>query len=114
MSARGVTLLETMVALVILGAVVVGYLDLLAGALRLGADARVWSQAVAYAEDGMEQVKLASTRSRGLTVGPERLAGGYERRTEIQPWGDGLERITVILTLPGGGRYALERLVRSP
>ena len=112
MNARGLTLLETMVALVILGLVVVGYLELFGGALRGADNSRVWSQAVAYAEDGMERAKLEPARFRA--TGPEALGGGFARRVETTPWDDGLVRITVVVTLPGGGSYELDRLARAP
>ena len=116
MSARGLTLLETMVALVILGVVVVSYLEVFGVALRVADDARTWSRAVAYAEDGMEHVKLAPAGAPAAVSAPERLAGGFERWVETRHWGegDGLVHVTIRVTLPGGGRYALEQLVRSP
>ena len=114
MSARGLTLLETMVALVILGVVVASYLEVLGGALRVAHDARTWSRAVAYAEDGMEEVKLAPAGAAAALPAPERLAGGFERRVETRKWADGLVHVTILVTLPGGSRYALEQLVRSP
>ena len=114
MSARGLTLLETMVALVILGVVVVSYLEVFGGALRVADDARTWSRAVAYAEDGMERVKLAPPEAAAALSAPEQLAGGFERRVETRKWADGLVHVTILLTLPGGSRYALEQLVRSP
>ena len=116
MSARGLTLLETMVALVILGVVVVSYLEVFGGALRVADDARTWSRAVAYAEDGMEQVKLAPPEAAAALSAPERLVGGFERWVETRQWagGDGLVHVTIRVSLPGGARYALEQLVRSP
>ena len=116
MSARGLTLLETMVALVILGVVVVSYLEVFGGALRVANDARTWSRAVAYAEDGMERVKLAPPEAAAALSAPERLVGGFERWVATRQWagGDGLVHVTIRVTLPGGARYALEQLVRSP
>ena len=58
LSRTGLTLLEVMVALVILGLVVTGFLETLAGALRASADGRTWAQALVYAEDGQEVVKI--------------------------------------------------------
>jgi prepilin-type N-terminal cleavage/methylation domain-containing protein len=54
----GLTLLETMVALVILGLVAVGFLAVFQGSTRLAREAERWSEAVAYAEDAMEAGKL--------------------------------------------------------
>jgi prepilin-type N-terminal cleavage/methylation domain-containing protein len=105
------TLLEVMVALVILGLVVAAYLELFSGALRGAADTRLWSQAVAYASDGVERAKLEPG-----APATERLPGGFERRLEKRPWpgGPGLIELQVVVTLPGGGEYALERLVPTP
>ena len=114
MSARGLTLLEVMVALVILGLVVVGYLEVFGGALRSAATARAWSTAVAYATDGMERAKLELGESPIGSTAPERLPGGFERHVETAPWEWGLTRVSVVVVLPGGGRYALERLVQAP
>lgn len=105
MKRNGITLLESMVALVILGLVVTGFLEVFQGSSRLAHDAEMWSTAVAYAEDGMEAVKL------GEAVRPEVLPGGFERRVEAQPWRDRIRLVTVIVSLPDGGRVSLERLV---
>jgi prepilin-type N-terminal cleavage/methylation domain-containing protein len=108
----GLTLLEVMVALVILGLVVTGYLEIFAGALRSTADARSWAQALVYGEEGQEQLKNEGTaRARG---GAATLGGGFTRRIVVSPWRQGVERATVIVTLPDGARLELDRLVRTP
>lgn len=107
-------LLEVMVALVILGLVVVGYLEVFGGAFRSAATAQTWSQAVAYATDGMERAKLEGSAALIRTVPPERLPGGFERHVETARWDSRLTRLSVVVTLPGGGRYVLERLVATP
>jgi prepilin-type N-terminal cleavage/methylation domain-containing protein len=117
MSRRGMTLLEVMVALVILGLVVASYLELFGGALRGAGAAQTWSQAVAYATDGMERVKLDPNPS-ALAGAVEPLPGGFARRYEIRSWSapgvDGaFAELRVIVTIPAGGQYALERLVRA-
>ena len=107
MKGRGVTLLETMVALVILGLVVSGFLEVLQGSNRLARDSETWTIAVAYAEDAMESVKL------GDAVGSEQLAGGFQRHVEIRPWLDGIRLVRVVVSIPGGGEVALDRLVEE-
>ena len=114
MNRRGLTLLEVMVALVILGLAVAGYLELFSGALRGAGTTQAWSQAVAYAADGMERAKLEpGTCRQGST---DRLPGGFERRCESRAWpvsgvDVGFAALRVVVTFPGGGQYILERLV---
>ncbi|HSY83167.1 MAG TPA: prepilin-type N-terminal cleavage/methylation domain-containing protein [Gemmatimonadaceae bacterium] len=100
---RGLTLLEVLVALLILSMVVTGYLELFHGGHLLLARSRAWSQAIAYAADGMEQAKLGETN-------PAALPGGYRRRVTTTAWGPGLEMMTVTVTLPSGARFDLRRL----
>jgi|HubBroStandDraft_6_1064221.scaffolds.fasta_scaffold45923_3 prepilin-type N-terminal cleavage/methylation domain-containing protein len=100
---RGLTLLEVLVALLILSMVVTGYLELFHGGHLLLARSRAWSQAIAYAADGMEQAKLGETN-------PAALPGGYRRRVSTSAWGPGLEMMTVTVTLPSGARFDLRRL----
>ena len=107
MKRDGLTLLETMVALVILGLVVVGFLEVFQGSARLAASSETWSQAVGYAEDAMETVKMGNELTR------EALPGGFERRVETRPWRDGIRLVTVVVSLPGGGQVALNRLVEE-
>ncbi len=111
MNRRGLTLLETMVALVILGLVVVGYLEIFGGATRLATSAERWSRAIAYAEDAMEAIKIDPTT--GLAAGAA-SRDGFERRVDVVPWADGVMIVTVTVGLPGGGRYELRRLVDVP
>ena len=106
----GLTLLETMVALVILGLVVLGFLAVFQSSTRLAGDSERWSRAVAYAEDAMETVKLEPPPG---SAGPARagLAGGFARSVEARAWDDSLRLVTVVVTLPDGGRVTLNRLV---
>jgi prepilin-type N-terminal cleavage/methylation domain-containing protein len=102
------TLLEVMLALVILGLVGLGYLELLHQSHRLISDSRRWSQAVGYAEDAMEGVKL-----RGAPIQPvvDDLPGGFRRQVTATSWRPGLSAVEVTVTLPGGGRFDLDRLI---
>lgn len=111
-SRAGLTLLEVMVALVILGVVATGFLEALAGALRGTADASTWAQALVYGEQGQELIKVEGLdRVSGAEVA---LGGGFTRRTTVQPWADGVARATVRVTLPNGARFELDRLVPAP
>ncbi len=100
---RGLTLLEVLVALVILSLVVAGYLELFHGSHVLLARSRLWSDAIAYAADGMEQVKVGAAPV-------TQLPGGFRRQVTSRPWAAGLRRITVTVILPNGARFDLERL----
>ncbi|HEU4681390.1 MAG TPA: type II secretion system protein [Gemmatimonadales bacterium] len=111
-SRTGLTLLEVMVALVILGLVATGFLETFAGALRATAGARTWSQALVYAEEGQESLKIEGVaRAAGPAVP---LGGGFSRRIAVRPWREGVGRATVTITLPNGARFELERLVETP
>jgi prepilin-type N-terminal cleavage/methylation domain-containing protein len=109
---RGVTLLETMVALVILGLVVTASLELFGSSLRSAARAEAWSTATAYASEAMELAKLdpAAMASRG----PESLEGGFERTVTVRSAGPRMFEVTVTLVFPDGGTFEVRRLVRAP
>jgi prepilin-type N-terminal cleavage/methylation domain-containing protein len=109
---RGLTLLEVLVALVILSLVVVGCLQLFSGSLGSAAAAGTWSQAVVYAEDAMEAAKLGPTGPRPTAV--EALPGGFRRRVTVRPWSAGIVRVTVTVAFPGGGQFDLDRLTPLP
>jgi len=112
LSRTGLTLLEVMVALVIFGLVVTGFLETFAGALRANADGRAWAQALVYAEDGQEAVKIeGAARATGRESA---LGGGFTRRITLRPWREGVTRATVTVTLPDGARFELDRLVPAP
>ena len=111
-SRQGLVLLEVMVALVILSLVGVGALELVHQSHALVGNAYQWSEAVAYAEDGMELAKLGSTT---LHAPPgDALPDGYRRQITRQPSsaGNGYEQVTVTVFLPGGGHFDLDRLAR--
>jgi Tfp pilus assembly protein PilV len=99
-----------MVALVILGLVVMGYLEVFTASSRGTRQAEVWSRAVAYAEDAMEAVKV---EPESTPVGRQRLADGFGRAVEIRPWEAGLRLVTVIVYLPEGGSFTVNRLFEA-
>jgi prepilin-type N-terminal cleavage/methylation domain-containing protein len=106
---RGVTLLEVMVALVILSLVGVSYLELFRQNHRIVADSRQWSAAVSYAEDAMEQIKLRGVPAQAAA---EDLPGGFTRQISARLWRPGLTLVEVTVGLPGGARFDLDRLVQ--
>jgi prepilin-type N-terminal cleavage/methylation domain-containing protein len=107
----GVTLLETLVALVILGLVVTASFQLYATALRSAADAREWSTATAYAQEGMELAKLDLAGM--LAREEEELEGGFRRQVEVWPAGGALSQVTVTVVFPDGGRFQVRRLMAA-
>ena len=117
---RGLTLLEVLVALVILTIVGLGYLQLFHQSHRLVADSREWSAAVLYAQDAMERAKLGSLSPGALA---ESLPGGFRREITRRPWplegaggadgaGGRLVLVTVTVLFPDGGRFELYRLAK--
>jgi prepilin-type N-terminal cleavage/methylation domain-containing protein len=103
------TLLEVMLALVILGLVGLGYLELVHQSHRLIGDSRRWSQAVGYAEDAMEGIKLRGVPTYSVV---EDLPGGFRRQVSAALWRPGLTAVEVTVTLPGGGHFELDRLIQ--
>jgi prepilin-type N-terminal cleavage/methylation domain-containing protein len=109
MKANGLTLLEVLVALAILGLVGLGLLELFGGTLRAAETSQVWSQGLVYATDAMETLKLS--REPLHSSSPEQLAGGFQRWVEVRPWTERVARVTVVVALAGGGRVTLDRLM---
>ena len=106
---KGLTLLEVMVALVVLSLVGLSALELVHGSFSLASGARRWSDAVAYAQDAMEEAKLGGSGPLDRT-----LPGGYRRQTRRQPWGSNFELVTVTVFLPppSNAHFDLQRLAR--
>ncbi len=105
----GLTLLETMVALVILGLVVTASFQLYATALRSATEAREWTTATAYAQEGMELAKLDLPGM--LAREQEDLEGGFRRRVDAAPAAAGLSQVTVTIRFPDGGEFQVRRLL---
>src|SRR6267143_2101828 len=110
-SERGLTLLEVMVALVVLSLVALAYLQLFHGSHRLVSASREWSQAVEYAEEASERAQLGGESI--LEAPAESLPGGFRREITRRPWQPGLTLVTVTVSLPGGGRFGLDWLTRD-
>jgi len=107
-----VTLLESLVALVILGIAAIAFLGALHATSGSTRDVEMWQEAVGYAESTMELTKLgAGAATAELDVQPAGLA----REVTVTPWagGQGLEDVAVTVALPGGGHFVLHRLVRA-
>jgi type II secretory pathway pseudopilin PulG len=104
------TLLESIVALVILGLAATGFLELFQRVSVATRDTAAWSHAVRVAELTMERAVI-SPQVLGDTL------DGVRRRVELRPWGTtGLREITVSVEVPPPGRatVTLHRLVATP
>jgi prepilin-type N-terminal cleavage/methylation domain-containing protein len=112
MSRKGFTLLETLLALVILSLVVTSSFQLFGSALRSAQAARDWSAVTAFAEEGMEMAKLDLAGA--LDRGTEALEGGFERIVRAQTVAGGITRVTVSISFPGGGIFQVDRLMSVP
>ncbi len=109
------TLLEAVVALVILALAAVGCLELAQGASRLEFAATEWNAAVSVAESRMAQVTLGARNAadNGIRVDSrdaERVNGTTVSR---EPWRAGLDLVSVSVPVTEGKRYVLRKLVRS-
>lgn len=105
---HGLALLEVLVALVLLSVLVVGYLRLYQGSHHLFARSREWSDAVGYATDAMERIKAAPADA--AAARPEELPAGWNREVTMTEWQPGTGIVTVTVTMPDGGRFAVHRL----
>lgn len=101
-----------MVALVILGLVATGYLQLLQASHVLVAGAREQAQAVSYADAGMERAKLE--RPELDSDATELLPGGFRREVATRRWRPGFAVLTVTVFLPEGARFELARVFQEP
>ncbi|MSR22510.1 MAG: type II secretion system protein [Gemmatimonadetes bacterium] len=108
------TLLESLVALVIIGLTAVGFLEAFQTTSRSTRDAEVWVQAVGYAEASMEETKLGTFLRDPTAL--DALPASFTDDIVVEPWAGArsITQITVTVTLPGGGTFALHRLVRTP
>ncbi len=105
------TLLEALVALVILGLAAVGYVDVFQGGARSVQSADEWSRVVAVAESTMDQALLGTTLPARDRSGD---TSGFSRRVDVRPWRDNLSEVIVTVTSPRGLQFQVHRLVRAP
>ncbi len=105
------TLLESIVALVIVGLFAVSCLELFQTATVGARDSTDWATAVAYAEMEMETAKVGGGAASPSSFPVNRGFTTTSARTQIQT---GLAEIVVIVRFPRGGRFELRRLVESP
>jgi type II secretory pathway pseudopilin PulG len=102
------TLLEAVVAVVVLGVAAVVSLDLSRGASAITRDSAAWERAVAVGESALAEA-VAGTGPGG----PPRGAAVSGPTTDVtrRPWGAGVDRVDVTVRLADGRTLRLARLV---
>jgi len=104
-----VTLLEAILAFVLLSVVGVVCLDQTRGATQLQVRSAEWTDAVARAESAMSAATAGSLPGDAFgSISDRRDDDAIVARA---PWRAGLDRIVVTIPLASGGTYVLERLV---
>ncbi len=98
------TLLESLVALVIVGLFAVGILEALQVSAASSRNAADWAIAVAYADETMEEARVFPDSR--VTRAPVGFSSSVERLARE----NGLEEIVVAVRMPGGSRFFLHRL----
>jgi len=101
------TLLESVLALAILGLTATGVLGSYQGAIRATRASSDWTTAIAYAESAMESTKT------GPVLHPVSVAlpDGYrEEITTSTIAGSGLKKVRVRIIFPDGREYVVERI----
>src|SRR5512134_3980525 len=106
------TLLEAVLALVILGLGAVGYLDVFQAGAHSASRAEEWTQVVAIAESAMEAASLGDALQAQQALGT--VDGRFTRRIDARPFDEDLTEIVVTVTSPGGTTFSLHRLHRTP
>jgi type II secretory pathway pseudopilin PulG len=106
------TLLEALLAVVILGLSAVGYLQVFQGSAQSVRAAEEWNRAGAVAESYMER-ELLSLRDGGAPPAPA-STDGITAKVQVTPWRGRLRDVTVVVSLPDGRSLTAHRLVRSP
>lgn len=96
------SLLESLVSLVILALTVVGFLGTFQQSSRAVRDAESWLHATQLAEAAME------SRKAELPLPPNE--GAYRTTVSDHPRSDGLVETEVVVLLPDGRRFVLQRV----
>ena len=104
------TLLEALVALVILGASAAGFLGVFQNAARSVQSAEQWNTVSAATESALEEAVRAARD--GSSISPSSSVAGVETRVELLPWSPRVDDVVVRVTLPDGRTMTVHRLVR--
>lgn len=105
------TLLEALLALVILGVSATGFLDAFQAGARSVSAADDWTRTVEVAESAMEAAALgdALQAQEALRTSQARFA----HTVQVRPFSGELSEIVVTVTSPRGVSFVLRRLVRN-
>lgn len=106
------SLLEALVALVVLGLTAAGYLDVFASGARSARQAAEWDTLTRVAESTMEGAALGDALQAQQAWGE--LPAGYARHVTVAPWRRGVSDVVVTVTGPQGTSFTVHRLVRDP
>ncbi len=105
------TLLEAVLALVILGMSAVGFLEVFQGDARAVRDASDWTHATAIAESAMETALATDdVEVEGVTTDAKGAIVQVQRR----PWRGRVNEVIVSVRMPDGRTMELRRLSRGP
>ena len=102
------TLLEALVALVILGASAAGFLGVFQNSARSVQSAEAWNRASTIAAAALEDATRAAKEG---TIRDGSVSG--EARVDVQPWSATVDDIVVQVTIPDGRSLTVHRLVRQ-
>ncbi len=121
------TLLESIVAFVVLALVGIACLDLSRGAVQLQRSSAEWTEAVRVGEAALAAASLgdeplpdakdpAGAATRGMTIGARSPSTPAVASVSRRSWRSdrAVEVVEVTVPLPGGGTYRVQRLVRRP
>jgi type II secretory pathway pseudopilin PulG len=101
------TMLEALVALVILGASAAGFLGVFQSGARSMQSAAEWNRATAVAESVLEEAVRAKSSGEAADFPADGMA-----RIDERPWSANVDEVTVRILLPDGRSLTVHRLVR--
>ncbi len=105
------TILEGVIALVVLGVSAVGFLDVFRGGAEATVRAASWVRTVDMAVSAMEAASLGDVLQAQEALGD--ADPGVERRIEARPWGPGVTEVIVTVRVPGTPSFTMRRLIRE-
>lgn len=106
------TLLESIVAFIVLALVGIACLDLSRGAVELQRSSEEWTRAVTLGESALAAATAGATVEDAFGPASERdNVRAMTPRILRRVWRDGVDVIEVTVPLPSGGEYQVSRLI---